>query len=129
MDTLDEKLDEIFSIFTRLRYADYRGFVHCYTCPVVSFWRELDCGHWKKRGNHAVRWDEDNVRPQCGNCNRFLDGKPETFEEELRDEIGDDRVDELEVRAIKDRYLDTPEKQELLIHYRKLVKRLGSKVE
>jgi hypothetical protein len=123
-----EKLDEIFSIFTRLRFADYRGMVHCYTCPWFGYWKECDCGHWIKRSNHAVRWNKDNARPQCKSCNEFEDGKPEVFEQELREEIGDEAVDELEVIAIKDRYLSKQEMEEQLIHYRSLVKEIGDKL-
>lgn len=118
---IEEKLDTAFSLWTRLRYADYRGYVHCYTCPVVLFWKEMDCGHWLSRQHHSVRWDKNNARPQCKECNQGLGGLPEVFEEELRDEIGDDAVDELEVRALKTRYLDDREKEMLLINLKKLV--------
>ena len=41
----------------------------------------------------ATRFHEDNCRPQCWECNCTLGGQENIFEEELRDEIGDERVD------------------------------------
>lgn len=124
--TLEEKLDEIFSLYTRLRFADYRGLVHCYTCTAVVFWKELDCGHWIRRQHEAVRWNENNARPQCYDCNRMKNGMSFVFEQELREEIGDDSVDELQVLSLKTKYLDDEKKNALLVHYKKLVKQLDS---
>lgn len=118
---VEEQLDKVFSIWTRIRFADWKGFVHCYTCPEVFHWKELDCGHWLSRQHQAVRWDKNNARPQCKECNQGLGGLPEVFEEELREEIGDDAVDELELRAMKTKYLDDAEKESLLINLKKLV--------
>lgn len=128
MDALDEALDTIFSIFTRVRFADFKGYVHCYTCPWYGHWKECDAGHFISRGNGALRWEKNNARPQCTECNRIFHGRPDTFEQELREEIGEGAVDELQVRAIRERYPDTEDRQALLIHYKMLVKGLGIKV-
>lgn len=123
---LEEKLDEIFSIYTRLRFADYRGDVHCYTCPALMPWKQMDCGHWKRRGYEATRWDKDNARPQCPICNRDANGKPDVFELELRQEIGDAAVEAVIERSRGLKTLDDEKKRRLLIHYVFEVKKLGS---
>lgn len=121
--TLGEKLDAAFSRFIRLTYADYRGYVHCFTCSAIKNWKEMDCGHWIPRGNEAVRWNTNNGRPQCEDCNRFNNGRPEVFEEELREEIGDEQVELLLLRA-RDSYPDDEKKNELLIHYSRAADKL-----
>ena len=88
-------LDAEFSIFVRASRADFQGYVQCYTCPNKFHWKAMQCGHFRKRADIATRFDEDNCRPQCAHCNETLGGNLEVFEEELRDEIGDERVDAL----------------------------------
>lgn len=95
MDKEILKLDTAFSIFVRASRADFQGFVSCYTCPARLQWKQMQCGHFQKRGDLKTRFHEDNVRPQCPTCNMELGGQPDIFEEELRDEIGDERVDEV----------------------------------
>lgn len=56
---------------------------------------EAQNGHFLRRGHKAVRWDENNCRPQCASCNVDKNGMPEAFEENLRDELGDKAVDAL----------------------------------
>jgi hypothetical protein len=130
MRAIDEKLDEAFSKYTRLVFADYRGYVHCYTCAWVGLWTECDCGHFIRRQHHAVRWDKRNGRPQCRRCNRELDGVEPIFEEELRDELGDKEVDALISISKNVKYLSEQEKITLLsqmnIHIKALEK--GEKV-
>lgn len=90
-----DKLDTVFSIFVRTRFADWKGEVECYTCPARGHWKEFDCGHWRKRQYLTTRWLADNCRPQCKDCNQYANGRPDTFEAELRDELGDARVEEI----------------------------------
>lgn len=43
----------------------------------------------------ATRWEEDNCRPQCVGCNVWGRGKPLDFEENLINELGIERVQEM----------------------------------
>ena len=90
---LQEKFDQVFSIFIRVSRADHEGYVSCYTCELRLPWRESQCGHWIRRGHSAVRYDERNCRPQCQDCNEHRGGMEESFEEHLRDDLGDYEVD------------------------------------
>lgn len=92
---LVSKLDRAFSNFIRTKYQRPDGRVKCFTCPAVLPYNIIQCGHFVSRKYEEIRWDPDNARPQCERCNCFEDGKPDVFEEKLRKEIGDDRVDEL----------------------------------
>lgn len=125
MEQLEIDLDKWYSIWTRVRFADYSGFVSCYTCPARLHWSEGDCGHWHRRGNDTTRWHEDNGRFQCRTCNRDYNGRPEVFEVELRMELGDERVEAIRLLAKEIDQRQEAEKKELLIHYQKLVRALG----
>ena len=68
---LIEDADAIFSQYIRLKYADSNGIVRCYTCNIAKHWTLMQCGHFAKRGNLLLRYDERNCRPQCQGCNEF----------------------------------------------------------
>lgn len=94
-----DELDKWFSIYVRVRFADqHTGMVHCYTCTEYRHWKHTDCGHFERRGHWALRYEPNNARGQCVSCNRDFSGKYDVFEEELRAELGDKAVDELQKR-------------------------------
>lgn len=86
--SLEKKLDKLFSIYTRRKYADQGGTVRCCTCPKLMFWKEADCGHWIKRQHRSTRWDERNVGPQCQRCNHFMGGCQDEFAQHIIAEHG-----------------------------------------
>ena len=45
---LIKKLDTVFSLYIRQRYADKNGMVKCCTCSTVKHWKEMDCGLFSK---------------------------------------------------------------------------------
>lgn len=122
--TIEEDIDRWFSYFIRLNSADpHTGLVHCYTCPTIGYWKEFDCGHFQRRGIQSIRWDKNNARPQCPICNQSMNGRPDIFEEELRDEIGDKEVERLlNAKDILTKVRNQTELELLLIHYRMAVK-------
>ena len=61
-------LDKAFSEYIRRRYANDKGLVYCYTCGKQDHWKNMDCGHFMKRGYFPTRWDELNCRCQCQFC-------------------------------------------------------------
>lgn len=80
--------DTIFSQYIRLKYANERGLVKCFTCPTVKHWTMVDNGHYVKRGHLMFRLDERNCRPQCKDCNgdQKTNGKQHIFAENLEKE-------------------------------------------
>jgi hypothetical protein len=94
--SIHDKLVTTHSIFIRRRFADSRGWVKCFTCPKSGHWKTMHCGHWKKRGNMATKFSEINCQVQCPDCNGPHDGRPETFEINLRAKYGDEAVDQIE---------------------------------
>ena len=99
--------DKYFSLYIRAKYAKV-----CYTCGARG--KTLQCGHFVARSYLATRFDEDNCRPQCVGCNLFGGGKPLDFEEHLRREIGDERVDALKKRRHTITKI-TPKEYEIMI--------------
>ena len=69
-----KKLDTQFSIYIRMRDMDSYGRVKCCTCENTFHWSEMDAGHFVRRGNQSVRFDERNCHAQCKICNQFEDG-------------------------------------------------------
>ena len=46
----------------------------CATCHGTFPIKELQCGHFIKRGDQFLKYVSVNLMPQCRRCNHFLDG-------------------------------------------------------
>lgn len=121
-------LDKYCSLYVRVNYADKHGIVTCYTCGKRLPWKMSDNGHYKSRQFVGTRFDFDNMRPQCQNCNRTLRGNLAKYKEHLVKEIGETRVNELNIK--KTRKISTVELEEMLkdikTKYKKLVEKKKS---
>ncbi len=72
---LIEDADRIISQYVRLKYADASGLVDCFTCGQKKHWTLQQAGHYIKRSNLYLRWDEGrNLRVQCVDCNEKKHG-------------------------------------------------------
>ena len=105
---LIKDLDKYVSLFIRTKNADKRGFNTCYTCGARYHWKDLDCGHYIKRRYLQTRWDLNNVRPQCRNCNRILNGNYKVYEPKIKAELGADNVLKMWDKALKNDKISTP---------------------
>lgn len=74
LQTLVTDLDFIFSKHIRLKYANNKGLVQCYTCPTIEHYNLITNGHYISRSHMYLRWDERNCRPQCELCNNYKRG-------------------------------------------------------
>lgn len=72
---LIRKLDEIFSLYIRLRDTDANGYGKCITSGEFVHFKDADCGHFISRNNMATRWDSQNCNLQGRKDNRFLSGR------------------------------------------------------
>jgi hypothetical protein len=97
---LKKKLDTIYSRYIRAKFPK-----KCYTCGYVG---NLQCGHFVSRQYLATRWEDDNCRPQCAMCNIWGRGMLLDFEENLKNELGDVRVEELKKSRHQIIKLDIP---------------------
>ena len=92
--TLVKKLDTIFSIYIRKRYAK-DNIAECVTCGKRDHWKNLQAGHFMSRKHYATRWDEDNVEVQCMGCNVYRYGEQYLFAKHL----GETKADALLVKS------------------------------
>ena len=93
--SLIKKLDKLFSRYVRQKYANEGGWVECVTCRAWMPWEQSQAGHFVKRGHHAVRWDEQNVHPQCPRCNLYLNGAQDEYAAYILNEYGPETLKRL----------------------------------
>lgn len=83
------KLDDEFrEAMHRIYMKD--GWGTCYTCGKIT--SKLDVGHFIGRGWYSNRWDFENCRMQCRDCNRFQEGLKGVFKKKLEQEYGEMRI-------------------------------------
>ena len=85
-------------LLVRLKAANDDGYCKCVTCGVVKHYKGgMQGGHFIERGKSATKLIEENIHPQCNQCNSFgettvslnyreymVDMYKEDFVEELR---------------------------------------------
>lgn len=103
VNSLIKKCDRLFSLWVRAKAADKMGNVRCYTCGKKGKWKysQMQCGHYRGRGNMNTRWDEENAKVQCKHCNQVLNGNYQVYRMNLIKERGEANVVELEQRSRK----------------------------
>lgn len=63
-----------------LRTARFEGYdpntqtSQCVACRRHFPISELQCGHFIKRGDQRLKYEANNVAPECVHCNKYLDG-------------------------------------------------------
>jgi hypothetical protein len=85
---LDKELWDVFSLYTRQRYADVYGRVKCFTCAKIDVYKNMDAGHFITRAKASTKFDELNVQCQCKKCNIFSQGNQYEFALELDRQYG-----------------------------------------
>lgn len=119
--------DQWFSRYIRLRDAKVYGdttVAKCYTCGRIIHITKIQAGHFIRRGYKTTRFNPDNCKPQCVQCNYFQSGKPEIFEQNLIKEIGYEKTMEIK-QSIIERTQDTIEfYKEQASTYKKLTNQL-----
>ena len=122
---LIKELDVWFSRYIRLKYSDNRGYCRCISCGKVYFWKEIQNGHYMSRRYMSTRFSEDNCRPQGVECNIFNQGAIQMYRRALIKEIGEQRVDLIEVRARQEnKNWSLFELKQLIEYYKKEVDKL-----
>ena len=123
------KADKYCSLYVRLSHADQNWYCTCYTCYKKKHRKEIQCWHGIGRGYITVRYDLDNVRPQCWGCNAKHMGNWKTmeFKAHLIDEIWEERVRAVEEKALAEvrdpihNTLSTPEILEIADQFKELL--------
>lgn len=124
------KADMYCSRYVRLSHADKNWYCQCYTCAKRWHRKEMTCWHKESRQWISVRYDLDNVRPQCWGCNSKLYGNWRSVEFELHliDEIWKERVEAVHEKVLKEardpvkETLSTPRILEIADEFKELLK-------
>ncbi len=125
---LKKKLDEVFSKFIRMSYANDEGIVKCFTCGKFEIWKYVDCGHYIPRDCMPLRYDEKNCHPQCKHCNITLKGNYTKYARNLVLFYGKDILDLLELKRRNLMKWTRWEYTILIKHYTEEVKKLEKRI-
>jgi hypothetical protein len=120
---LVDKLDKVFSIYIRRRYAK-NDIAKCFTCGKEDHWKKLQNGHFQSRKHYSTRWHEQNCQVQCAGCNVFRYGEQYKFSKNLDNTYYDGLAEELHIEANKTVKLDNTDLEMLIEKYELLIKEL-----
>jgi len=118
---LIKKLDKIFSIYIRTRYAK-NNIAQCFTCGKKDDYKRLQCGHFQSRRFYSTRWNELNCQVQCAGCNVFKYGEQFIFSKNLDLKYGIGTAENLYTEAHKIVKYSTSDIQDLITNYEMLIK-------
>lgn len=120
---LKKKLDDVFSLFIRLRDCDKDGIVTCCTCGARKHYRQVDAGHYITRGDYATRWTPENVAAQCKRCN-LRGGEQHLFAKFIDKTYGVGTADMLQIKRHNTFKLSGVVLEALIEEYQQKVKKL-----
>lgn len=95
---LKKDLWKVFSQLIKVRYSTDGIWTQCFTCerPLEIGTSGCHAGHFLVKSAYSYHyWNDNNVRPQCYNCNINKSGDTAVFQRNLELEIGRDAVNEL----------------------------------
>jgi hypothetical protein len=123
--TLKTKLDNIFSLYIRLREATDEGLVQCFTCGNVNNYKVgMQNGHFMSRQFMATRYDEQNCQVQCVGCNMFKFGEQFKFSLALDYKYGKGTAEELLHKSRQINKMSSKDFEEKISYYKSLVEKL-----
>ncbi len=122
---LVDKLDKVFSIYIRRRYA-VNDIAECFTCGKQDHWKKLQNGHFQSRKHYSTRWHEQNCQVQCPGCNVFRYGEQYKFSKNLDNTYYSGLAEELHIEANKTVKLDNTDLEMLIEKYEMLIKELDT---
>jgi hypothetical protein len=121
---LIKKLDKVFSLYIRLRFAK-NEIAQCFTCGKKDHYKRLQCGHFQSRKYYSTRYDEINCQVQCAGCNVFRYGEQFIFGKNLDLEYGSGCSESLYYKAKQIKKYTTSDIEELINKYNSLIKELN----
>ena len=120
---LIKKLDQVFSVYTRLSVADKDWYITCPLCETRVHWIKAQNMHFITRSVFKYRWDEKNCHAGCMRCNVILHGNYIVYTRRMQRKYWEILVDKM----INDRQIckiTTWSLQEMIEHYQALVDEL-----
>mgnify|MGYP003636739285 FL=1 len=121
---LIKKLDKVFSLYIRQRYAK-NEIAECFTCGKQDHYKKLQCGHFQSRKYYSTRWDEINCQVQCAGCNVFKYGEQFIFSVNLNKKYGEGVSESLYYKAKQLTKYSTIDLEDLINRYNLLINQLN----
>jgi len=121
---LKKELDQIFSVYIRIRESSDTGVAVCFTCGKTANWKILQNGHFLSRRFMATRFDEENCQVQCVTCNVFRNGEQYKFGVALDNKYGEGTAEDLEHMSRSILKISRVEYEEKISYYKSLVEKL-----
>jgi hypothetical protein len=122
---LKKHLDNIFSLYIRLRDATSEGSVQCFTCSRISHYKSgMQNGHFQSRRHHSTRWSETNCQVQCVKCNMYEQGEQFRFGLALDSKYGEGTAEELEFLSKTIMKVSRIDYEEKISYYKDLVDKI-----
>lgn len=119
---LQQRLDQVFSEYIRLRDANENGFCKCVTCGSMWRWQALQNGHYIDRRHIGARYDERNCNSQCSSCNIGLRGNLDKYKRAIISSYGVAVLEELESAKRSFEKWTIADYEEKIAYYREKVK-------
>lgn len=121
---LKAKLDKVFSLYIRKRFADKDGNVFCFTSGKRYHWKEVHCGHFISRRHLGTRWDEINCQVQSIAENLYNQGNAPEFAKRIEEKYGKQALDLLHIKKNNKVKMGAFEYQCLITEYENKLKEL-----
>ncbi|MCI1681418.1 MAG: recombination protein NinG [Bacteroides sp.] len=118
------RLDNVFSLYIRLRDASPNGTFRCISCGQIKSFEQADCGHYISRQHMSLRFDEKNCNAQCKTCNEYQDGNIQRYRMGLITKYGEETVEWMESQKNQINKISESDLRDKIAYYRKEVKRL-----
>lgn len=118
---LIKRLDNVFSMFIRLRDSDANGIFRCISCGRLLPFGQADCGHYINRKHMSLRFGEKNCNAQCRSCNRFDEGNMQGYRRGLVAKYGEPTVILLESAKNETNHISAFELKAMIDYYRKKI--------
>jgi len=119
---LKQEAATLLQKLVRMKYADDLGMCQCVTCNKVQHWKEMDGGHFVSRGHNATLLVEENIHPQCKQCNGFKKGNIDSYSLFMIDTYGLDAMRELIDSKHQPRKFTALELEDLIAEYKARIK-------
>ena len=112
------KIDKVFSSLIRERnnWTCERCGAEFPDAQMVKKCRALDCSHFWGRSKLATRWYSFNAFSHCTGCHRHLSANPVEFTAWAKNQMSEDKFDELTLRANGIKKYYKAELEEMLEH-------------
>lgn len=119
---LKKKLWKIVSEYIRRKWSDENGMCECVSCAppkTKKHYKQMQAGHFvpRARGN-ACYFVEENIHPQCFQCNINLGGNPAGYAKFIKDYYGPEKIDELQEMSMQTVKFKVKDLEEMIIEWK-----------